>query len=163
MKAIFSLLLIFGLSFSAFAGNEGPQATPRDSGKLVAEALVAIFFAPPTYPRTIVHQIYSSGYTQVVKTMQDGKTTVQALKPYSTEEMRAIQANVQEIVPGAFFDPDPTRPGCTDAPTEKYKVFSSKGEIEIFKRMACKTKARKNANQADADMITILHDLVRSE
>lgn len=163
MKTLITFLLALGFSFQAMAGNEGPQATAQRPAKLIAEAMVNIFFAPSTYPRTIQHQIFSNGYTQVVKTMRDGELSVQALKPFSEEEMRAIKANVADIVPGAFFDPNPNRPGCMDAPTETYKVFSKKGKIQIFKRFACKTQSRENANDADADMIKILHDLARSE
>jgi hypothetical protein len=163
MKTIFAIILTLGFSLTAFAGNEGPQASPSEPAKIIAEVIVGIMFAPPTSPRTIRYQIFSTGNTQVVKTMRDGTETAQALKTYSPEEARAIRANVKEIVAGKIFDPNPSMPGCMDAPSVVYKVYKSKGEIEIFHRFNCKNSARKNANQADADMIKILNDLSHSE
>jgi hypothetical protein len=164
MKIFIALFLTLGLNLSTFAGNEGPQAIPKQPGMLVAESVVGIPFGPPSYPKSIRYQIYSSGYTQVVKKTSDGKAdTITALKPFSTEEMRAMISDIKEIVPGPLFDPNPSMPGCMDGPSQVYKVYpSTKSEIDISSRFACKTNSRKNANQADADLIKILDDLSRS-
>jgi hypothetical protein len=162
MKTIFSLIFSLTLTMSAFAGNEGPQAVPRERGNLVAESIVNIAFAPPSVPSSIRYQIYSTGYTQVITYMRDNKVIVKALKPFNVDEAAAIVSLVNEIDSGELYDPNPSAPGCYDAPFERKVVYSSKGEIQITSRANCKNSERENANQADAELIKVLNNLIYS-
>lgn len=159
MKTFLTLFLSLVLSLSAFAGNEGPQATPSTHGKLIAESIVSIAFAPESVPSSIRYQIYSSGYTQMVTNMRDNSVFVKVLKHLSAEEVALINSLVEEVVPGALFDPNPSSPGCYDAPYERKVVYASKGEIKISEWFACKDSERENANHADAELIKILKSL----
>jgi hypothetical protein len=164
MKTLLALMLTLGLSFSAIAGNEGPQAAPRPVGKLVAELVVSIPFAPPSVPGSYRYQINDTGYTQVVTQMRfSQETKVKALAPYSAEESQHINSLVQSIVPGELYDPNPEMPGCYDAPTVTLRVYTQKGAISISQRMRCKLSARVNASEADEEMIDILNKLSTSD
>lgn len=163
MKKITVLLFSVILSMTAFAGNEGPQAVPRNHGKLVAESIVSIAFAPASVPSSIRYQIYSTGYTLVVKKMRDGSVTSSALRPFTLEEITAINNSIKAIIPGELYDPNPEAPGCYDTPYERKVVYNNDGEIQISRRAACKGSERLNATLDDVEVIKALNTLIYSE
>lgn len=163
MKALFSLLLVLAFSFSAFAGNEGPQAAPKQQEKMIAELSVVVMFGNPSLPWFYSYQIYANGYTQLVTQMRDSKEKkIKALKPYRRKDAQEIRDLVKEIVPGKLFDGNPTRPSCMDAPTTNMRVLSNNQEIMIAQYAGCKAMNRENRSHADEKMINILNELSHS-
>jgi hypothetical protein len=162
MKTLLALLLVLGFSFSAFAGNEGPQAMPTPSAthKLIAEYVVSAFFVPPTVPSLRKYQIYDNGYTQLVsQTRSPNKKTVKRLEALSAKDAERFKALVEEIVPGKLFELDPKAPRCEDAPVVTLMVYSSKGEIVIDQNANCKESGRVNRSHADEVVISTLTEL----
>jgi hypothetical protein len=156
-------MLVF--AFSAKAGNEGAQAAPQPQDPVLAEYIAAGgFFVPPGSVASKQYQILQSGTVQLVSWIRGEQSPkVETLKQLSTEELALCNNLVEAIEPGELVDPNPESPGCMDAPSFRYVVHSSKGEITIWEKFNCKVMDRPAATEADSAIMKILSDIVDSE
>ncbi len=161
MKTLFLSVALVALGLNATAGNEGPQATPEMPTSVVAEyRSLGGLFVPPNLPHTYQYQILTNRKAVVItymRSMNPPKVTI--LKTLSESEMRQFLNLVKQVRPGALFDPNPSAPGCEDAPAFFWSVNTPNGKVEIASKVSCKTMSRKNASAADQKIVQILTNL----
>ena len=161
MKTQIFISALLALSLNAFAGNEGPQATPEMPPTVIAEYDAnGGFFVPPNAPVAYHYQILTNRKavrTTYFRSSQAPKTDV--LKTLNDVEFKRLTYLVSKVKPGATFDPHPDQPGCEDAPSFKFLVNTTAGTIVLSETMACKTTKRHNETFADREIIAILKGL----
>ena len=161
MKTQFLVSALVALSLTAFAGNEGPQATPPMPPTVIAEYDAnGGFFVPPNAPSAYHYQILTNRKavrTTYFRSSEAPKTDV--IKTLNDTEFKRLTFLVGKVKPGAVYDPHPDQPGCEDAPSFKFLVNTTVGTIVLSETIACKTTKRRNESAADREIIEILKGL----
>ncbi len=165
MKNWILSLLMLTFALNAKAGNEGAQATPVAPPSVLAEYVShGGFFIPPGGVASTSYQILPDGTVQVVTwTRGQDAPEVKLIETLSNEELAHVKNLVAAVRPGKLFDPTPKSPGCMDAPSSSYVVYSSAGAITIGQYIDCKTLERENATAADTEIMKILSEIAKSD
>lgn len=159
MNKLMMLISALVISFSAQAGNDGPQAVPHQEKNVVAEYVRnGGFFVPPRHPASYVYQILTD--KTVVETIYfngGASPKIRVLAKLNSQEWSRIITLVNQVKPGEIYDPNPSQPGCQDAGGSHYTVYNSHGKIQIYESYNCKQMKRENATIADTKIMQILN------
>lgn len=156
MKTIIAMLLTVS-TLTTWAGNEGPSAMPTKPQSIIAQVVSSGGFAPEYVPVRWTVDIMSNGDVQATESYRDGHTNVKLLAVLSADVLINLKSLVQSTKPGALVDPNPTQPGCMDAPsTTYYSILNDGTKIAIAGTEECKVLERKEATSSDYTIKNVL-------
>lgn len=159
MKTIIAMLLTV-TTLAAWAGNEGPSAMPPRPQTIIAQVVSGGGFAPPSVPVRWTVDIMSNGDVQATESYRDGHTDVKLLAVLSADVLANLKVLVQSTKAGELVDPNPSQPGCMDAPsTTYYSILNDGTKIAIAGSERCKELERKDATGSDYTIKNVLAGL----
>lgn len=165
MKKFMMLLALTLVGFSSFAsdGNEGPNAVPMPPPPpppqveaYLAQVTYGSFFTAPGAPFSTVVTINPNGSVIAVNRYHNSKETTEKLAQLSKPALKRLVGLVGKVQEGDLKDPNPSDPGCTDAPYTRYSVNKNGTIIDIAQQGACKELVRDNGSYVDVRIKELL-------
>jgi hypothetical protein len=161
MKTQMIALLLTVATLTARAGNDGPQAAPSQPKQIVAQVVTGGGFAPDYVPVRSTVDILSTGEVQATDSYRDGHTAIKLIATLAPDVLTNIKSLAESIRAGEMVDPNPSSPGCMDAPSTIYYAIKNDGtKIAIAQNEQCKQYERKEANSGDYVIKNVLQGMI---
>jgi hypothetical protein len=162
MRNLF-VCLFFLASAVAFAGNEGPNASPRlppPVEPVVAKIVINIPLTPPGMVNRFTIAIHSDGSVDRADRYFEGNSVLKPVAILSPELSAKINAVANAAVKTEMVDQDPGAPECTDAGSGVYSAVNALGEIILAEDINCKKLRSKSAMGPNQVLVDILENVL---